>query len=351
MSDTQALITQHSTTVFKRLLMGKATERTREAYADDLRSFASFLQIEPVDDDHPLASVPDEAWADLDTAHIAAYLEHLKTTTSPKTGRPYSTATIARRMTAVRELLTEATYLGFYPRDRLEYLKERLSTPEVTHEHHAGISPDEQARLLEAADALPGLKGVRDYALFRLWLDTGLRRAEIASLKVRDLVVVEGIPTLVIRHGKGDRTRKVGLESYTAYVVQDWLKESGQAADHPIFCQVRKGGRGVDAVYRVVNPDVHLSGSALWKLVKWYCVRAGIASEVTPHSFRVAMVTDMLDGGAPLQHVQAVGGWTTAKMITEIYDRNQYSEPVARYRKKPLPRREVNGNIDNVHFS
>ena len=56
-------------------------------------------------------------------------------------------------------------------------------------------------------------------------------------------------------------------------------------------------------------------------------------------------VTDTLDGGAPLQHVQAVGGWTTAKMITEIYDRNTYGEPVARYRKKPLPRREVNGDI------
>lgn len=51
------------------------------------------------------------------------------------------------------------------------------------------------------------------------------------------------------------------------------------------------------------------------------------------------MVTDALDGKAPLQHVQAVGGWSSTRMITEMYDRNRYAEPVARYRKAMLPRR------------
>ena len=70
MTETQALTIQRTgtATVFKRLLMGKATQRTREAYADDLRAFAQFLQIEPRGDEHPLFTVPDEAWADLDVA-------------------------------------------------------------------------------------------------------------------------------------------------------------------------------------------------------------------------------------------------------------------------------------------
>ena len=333
------------TTVFQRLIMTKASERTREAYADDLRGFAAFLAIEAVGDIHPLAGVPDEMWSELDTAHVAAYLEYLKTVVSDRTGRPYSTATVARRMTAVRELLTEAAYRGLFPRERLDYLRERLSTPEVTHEHHGGITPEEQARLLELADGQPGLRGLRDYAMFRLWLDTGLRRAEIADLRARDLTVKDGTPTLVVRHGKGNRTREVGLESYTAHVVTDWIRESGQGQDpdRPVFCQVRKAGRGNEARYQVVNPDKPLSGVGLWKLVKWYAKAAGIESKISPHSFRVAMVTDMLDGNAPIQHVQAVGGWTTSRMITEVYDRNTYADPVARYRKNPLPRRAGNG--------
>jgi len=125
-------------TIFKRLMLGKQTPRTRAAYAADLRDFARFLGIENYQDDHPLAMVPDQAWQQLDTGHVAAYLEQLKQTASPKTGQPYSPAKIARRLTAVREFLTEATYLGLYPRERLLYLKERLATPTVTHQHHPG---------------------------------------------------------------------------------------------------------------------------------------------------------------------------------------------------------------------
>jgi site-specific recombinase XerD len=331
-------------TVYKRLIMGKLSERTRAAYAQDLRDFAQFLGIEALGGEHPLANVSDAAWTDLDTAHVAAYLEHLKRAISTKTGRPYSTSTIARRMTAVREFLTEARFQGVFSQAKLDYIRERLTTQEVTHQHHAGISPDDQAKLLKTTNAQGGLKALRDYTLMRLWLDTGLRRAEIAALKVRDLIVKAGIPTLIV-HGKRGWVREIGLESYTDWVIRDWLEKSGQDADpdRPIFCQVRKAGRGADAKYRVVDPERHLSGTALWKLVLWYCHKACIKSKVTPHSFRVAFVTDHLDGGAPIQHVQRAGGWTTTRMIAEVYDRNVYNEPVSRYRKTSLPKHEVPG--------
>lgn len=127
-------------------------------------------------------------------------------------------------------------------------------------------------------------------------------------------------------------------------MVQQWLAQSYQvhSPTRPLFCQVRKVGQGKQAIYRVTNPEKHLSGAALWKLVAWYCRKARIESQISPHSFRVAMVTDALAGNAPLQHVQAAGGWRTTRMITEVYDRNRYAEPVARYRPKPLPRRELN---------
>ena len=341
------LSTTGPATIFKRLIMAKLSERTRTAYAGDLADFAEFLGIEAQGDEHPLAGVPDATWEDLDTAHVAIYLEHIKQAISLKTGRPYSTATIARRMSAVREFLAEARYRGVFSQEKLDYIRERLATPEVTHQHHAGISSDDQAKLLDEANDQGGLKALRDYALLRLWLDTGLRRAELAALKVRDLIMKEGIPTLIV-HGKRGRVREVGLESYTDWVIHDWLEKSRQDTDpdRPIFCQVRKAGQGDDAEYRVVNPDKHLSGTSLWKLVSWYCEQAAIESKVTPHSFRVAFVTDHLDGGAPLQHVQKAGGWTTTRMITEVYDRNIYAEPVARYRKATLPRRTVQGKTE-----
>lgn len=337
----KALTSPHvdNLTVYDRLLMGKASLRTRQAYAADLGHFAEFLGISS-------RKFEDVEWHRLDPALIATYLEWLKQQVSGHTGRPYSTATIARRLTAVRELLTEAAFLGLYPREYLEYIRERLATPEVSSQHHGSITPAEQDKLLAVAAEQPGLKGTRDYALFRLWLDTGLRRTEMVRLKADDLITKNGVPTLVVRHGKGNKLREIGLEGYTAFVVQQWLQESGQGVhfDYPLFCQVRKVGRGEEATYRVVNPAKHLLGVALNQLVSWYCKVAGIQSKVTPHSFRVALVTDMLDGGAPIQHVQKVTGHTTTRMITDIYDRNQYSEPVARYRKRGLPQRDSCGN-------
>lgn len=61
----------------------------------------------------------------------------------------------------------------------------------------------------------------------------------------------------------------------------------------------------------------------------------------------MAMVTDALEGNAPLQRVQAVGGWSTPRMITDICDRNLYAEPVARYRKARLPRRRENHKMEH----
>jgi hypothetical protein len=214
MNDLQ-IIESRQLSVVDRLLMNKASQRTREAYADDLQHFAVFIG------GGSSRKILDSDFQWFDPALIAAYAEWLKQQVSAHTGRPYSTATIARRLTAVRELLTEATFLGLYPRENLEYIRGRLSTPEGTSVHHGSVTPDEQDKLLAIAAEQPGLKGTRDYAMFRLWLDTGLRRNELASLKAGDLVIKNGVPTLIVRHelsavlpgaknGPGQRSRLCG---------------------------------------------------------------------------------------------------------------------------------------------
>ena len=83
-----------------------------------------------------------------------------------------------------------------------------MNTPNVTRTYRRSITPEEQDRLLAAADAQPGLKGLRDYALFRLWLDTGLRPVEVPALKVQNLTVRGKVPTLVVK-GKHEQVREI----------------------------------------------------------------------------------------------------------------------------------------------
>ena len=87
---------QQQATIFKGLMLGKQMPRTRDAYAVDLRDFIRFLGIYSYQDVHPLSTVHANAWQQLDIAHVAAYLEQLKQSVSPKTQQPYTTTTIAR---------------------------------------------------------------------------------------------------------------------------------------------------------------------------------------------------------------------------------------------------------------
>jgi integrase len=322
--------------IVARLLASKRSALTRAAYEDDLLHFQQFLG-------YPLGDIPNtpEAWQEITPTHVAAYLETMQHEVSEHTGRTYSTATIARRLTAVRELLNEAVWAGLYPKEQLDYIKERIKPPEVTSEHHGALTPDDQAAILNTAADKPGLKGLRDYALFRLWLETGMRRAELAALQVRDLTTKEGVPQVIVRQGKGNRTRSIPLDNYTDYVVKDWLKRSGQDGDphRPIFCQLRKTGRGSEARYVVVDPDKALSGTALYKLVKRYARQTGITSKITPHSFRATVITDARAAGASNREIMETTGHKDARMLDEVYDRNVYNEPLARRRKHKLPKR------------
>ena len=89
---------QNRATIFKRLMLGKQSPRTRDAYAADLRDFARFLGINSYQDVHPLTTIPYSAWQQLDTARVAAHLKQLKQSVSPKTGQPYSTATLSPKI-------------------------------------------------------------------------------------------------------------------------------------------------------------------------------------------------------------------------------------------------------------
>ena len=57
------------------------------------------------------------------------------------------------------------------------------------------LTPDEQARLLAQTS------GIREQAILRLFLDTGLRASELINLKVRDIDWTTG--EFIVRQGKG----------------------------------------------------------------------------------------------------------------------------------------------------
>jgi integrase/recombinase XerD len=68
--------------------------------------------------------------------------------------------------------------------------------------------------------------------------------------------------------------------------------------------------------------DRPLSGVDVCRLVKRRLAAAGLPDGISPHSFRVATVTDLLTQGISLEEVQYLAGHADPR-TTRLYDRRQ----------------------------
>jgi hypothetical protein len=108
-------------------------------------------------------------------------------------------------------------------------------------------------------------RGVRDAAMLALLYVGGLRRTELASLRLSDYEPEER--TVRIR-GKGNKERRVYAEGGADLLLTSWLEIRGEGdPEEPLFLPVRKDGM-------VQHLDPHgekkasLSDQAVYKVVK-----------------------------------------------------------------------------------
>lgn len=133
------------------------------------------------------------------------------------------------------------------------------------------LKPNECKDLIAAARREPE-HGLRNAALISLLLGTGLRIAEALALREHDIDVEAG--TVFVGHGKGDKSRKVGIVPKYNAVITEWLKAREAAGfrwDQPVFLS-RNGGK--------------LDTSYARKLLPRLALEAGIVRRVHPHGLR-----------------------------------------------------------------
>ena len=213
----------------------------------------------------------------------------------------YSPRSVARMVAAVR---------GFYKYLLISRVitsnpAEDLRAPRTWQELPRYLSLDEVDALLEAPD-LSTPRGLRDRAMIDVLYATGLRVTELVTLRPPDLNLEVGYLTCI---GKGDKQRIVPVGEQAISALRHYLAGGrasllrGQASPW-LF----PSGRGVAALTRV----------GFWKLLKAYALKAGIATDVSPHVLRHSFATHLLDRGADLRAIQMMLGHT-ALSTTQIY--------------------------------
>ena len=84
------------------------------------------------------------------------------------------------------------------------------------------LTEDEISAILRVSDRRT-LKGKRDYALLLLMFSTGLRKAEVCSLRVADVTTYRNQPVVDVV-GKGEKRRRVALNRDVMEAVLDYQK-------------------------------------------------------------------------------------------------------------------------------
>jgi len=159
----------------------------------------------------------------------------------------------------------------------------------------------------------------RNQALIALLFLTDLRRSEAAALRWSDLDLEEG--TLLVRHGKGDKTRTIAIAGELAIeALKVWKRVMGEERLY-VFCSVGKGNR--------LGEDAPMTDKTVYDVVKRTEKISGVA--FSPHDARRTLITEALSTGASLADVQDQAGHKNESTTL------RYAKPVdARHRRERL---------------
>jgi len=274
------------------------------AYLDGLTSAASqATAIKRLRAVARLVEVPDYAalpWGQLRAHHVAFIKAKLvKAEAAP--------ATVNLTLAVLRGIARQARDFSIMTDEEYRRITEVKPHKGVRLPPGRHVRAGELTALVEACARDKTPAGTRDAAMLACLYVGGLRRAELAALKVEHYT--PDPPTLTVKSGKGNKDRVVPLEPSAAVAVDAWLRVRG---DRPgrLFLPVNKGGR--------IRGEGITPGAVYTALAR----RAAEAKieHASPHDLRRSFVSDLLEAQVDISTVQQLAGHANVT-TTARYDR------------------------------
>ena len=199
-------------------------------------------------------------------------------------------------------------------------------TPEITAAQARTLIASVRTTRAPPAPAAPGLPGqetaapllvgLRDRAALGVMLFTAARAGAIAKLRLKHFRH-DGSQWTLRFEEKGGKSREIPVRHDLERLLLGYVRAAGlegAPGDAPLFrSAARTTGRLTD------RP---MTGVDLCRMVKRRLKEAGLPTHLSPHSFRVFTVTDLLSQGVPLEEVQYLAGHSDPR-TTRLYDRRR----------------------------
>jgi integrase/recombinase XerD len=163
---------------------------------------------------------------------------------------------------------------------------------------------------------IPLAVGLRDRAILATLAYTVCRAGAVAKLRLGDFQH-DGSQYVLRFSEKGGKSREIPVRHDLEGHIWDYLDAAGIVAenkDRPLFRST------LGKTKRLTGKP--LTTKDVCRMVKRRLKDAGLPLRLSPHSFRVTGITDLLTQGVPLDDVQYLAGHSSPR-TTKLYDRRQ----------------------------
>lgn len=278
------------------LLEKKYSVHTVGAYLNDIVSFGSFVK----------ESFDQESIDLVNYSQVRSWIVFL-------VDQGFSNVSINRKMASLKafyKFLLKTKQIEVSPMLKHKSLK----TPKVVQ---IPFSEKELSDLLTVIDAPVGFEEIRDRLIVEMFYVTGMRRAELINLMIKNVDRSNGLIKVL---GKRNKERIIPILPIIADQIDLYIKERDgldSLVNHECFFVSKKG--------------LKLSESFVYRLINSYFSRVSEKVKKSPHVLRHTFATHLLNNGADLNSVKELLGHSSLAS-TQVYTHNSLAELKKVYR-------------------
>jgi site-specific recombinase XerD len=251
--------------------------KTIDTYSEAARQLLAFLREQ---------GMPTEV-AKINREHVESFIEQLVATKSPATANNRY-----RSLTSLFAFLVDFGEITVSPMAKMK--------PPRMPEQPAPVLSDRQIKaLLATCEGSKALEDLRDLAVLRLFIDSGMRLSELTNLTVHDVDLDDREATVM---GKGRKPRRCKFGAKTATALDRYMHaraRSHWAADTDALWIGNRGAMGTPGIRSIVERRAK---------------QAGIEG-VHAHLFRHYFSHQHLANGGSETDLMRLNGWKSREMV------------------------------------
>ena len=260
------------------------SEKTREAYEEDLTNFERFLTESGEDD-----------LLKINHLDVRVYLSYL-------TDERYSRNSISRKIASLRsfyQYLLKEELIKENPFSYVHLKKKNLKLPRFFYENEMQV----------LFDSVKGEKplDLRNQALLEVLYGSGIRLSECSNLKLAE---IDFDSEVMLIHGKGNKERYAPLGSFAQDALQEYFEKGRKVL-------MDKYHKSHDYVF-VNHHGEPITPTGIEYVLNQVIKKSSLDSSIHPHMLRHTFATHLLNNGADMRTVQELLGHANLS-TTQIY--------------------------------